>query len=193
VSAAERDRAVSIIDGLTADPNERAALKAIAQVESDFDPGAIGARGERGLGQITPATARALAVMDPELLLEPGYNLAVVLRLVRQLRRQIGSFGWPEVASAYNCGLKLAGDVWRSRCWNGTTYTNADYVAKLARAFVAWGGDPRSSAVLPGVTQSYGNDMVTPTSGGAGPSTGTVIAIVGVVLAISLVIGIVRS
>jgi soluble lytic murein transglycosylase-like protein len=73
-------------------------LVAVAQVESDFDPGAISKAGARGLLQVLPSTAHELRIDldDPE---------AAVFAGARYLKRMLDRFGSFELAlAAYNAG-----------------------------------------------------------------------------------------
>lgn len=91
-----------------AEPTEPALLLAVARQESQFDPTAVSPAGARGLMQLMPATARAVARelavgYDPAALLaEPAYNLRLG---ARYLARQVERFGEPALAlAAYNAG-----------------------------------------------------------------------------------------
>ena len=53
---------------------------AVIVTESSFDPRAIGTKGEKGLGQLMPGTAKSLGVTDP---LDPVQNLEGSVRLLR--------------------------------------------------------------------------------------------------------------
>ncbi len=87
---------------------EPALLLAVARQESQFDPRAVSPAGARGLMQLMPATARAVArelAIDyrPEALLaEPAFNLRLG---AHYLGRQLERFGEPALAlAAYNAG-----------------------------------------------------------------------------------------
>jgi soluble lytic murein transglycosylase len=87
---------------------EPALLLAVARQESQFDPGAVSPAGARGLMQLMPATARAvareleIAFRPHALLAEPAYNLRLG---ARYLGRQLDNFGEPALAlAAYNAG-----------------------------------------------------------------------------------------
>ncbi len=99
------------IDGFLEPPEgapEPALLLAVARHESQFDPRAVSPAGARGLMQLMPATARAVARelaigFDPGALLDaPAYNLRLGAHyLGRQLRR----YREPVLAlAAYNAG-----------------------------------------------------------------------------------------
>lgn len=99
------------VDGFLGPPDgepEPALLLAVARQESQFDPRAISPAGARGLMQLMPATARAVArelaiAYRPEALLaEPAFNLRLG---AHYLGRQLERFGEPALAlAAYNAG-----------------------------------------------------------------------------------------
>lgn len=77
-----------------------ALLLAVIMEESGGDPGAVSAKGARGLMQLMPATAREMGVADPT---QPGSNIAGGARyLAEQLERFDGDL--PLALSAYNAG-----------------------------------------------------------------------------------------
>lgn len=59
-----------------------ALLRAIIQVESNFNPAAVSPKGARGLMQLMPLTAAALHVFDP---FDPGENIRAGAAEVRRL------------------------------------------------------------------------------------------------------------
>lgn len=75
-------------------------VRAVVQVESNFDPEAVSPKGAMGLMQLMPATARRLNVDDP---FDPGQN---VEGGVRHLRRLLDAYrGDLELSlAAYNAG-----------------------------------------------------------------------------------------
>lgn len=90
------------------EPAEPALLLAVARQESQFDPTAVSPAGARGLMQLMPATARAVArelalgYDRRALLAEPAYNLRLG---TRYLARQLERFSEPALAlAAYNAG-----------------------------------------------------------------------------------------
>jgi soluble lytic murein transglycosylase len=99
------------LDGFLGSPSgepEPALLLAVARQESQFDPRAVSPAGARGLMQLMPATARAVArelaiAYRPEALLaEPAFNLRLG---AHYLGRQLERFGEPALAlAAYNAG-----------------------------------------------------------------------------------------
>jgi len=77
---------------------EPALLVAVAQAESELDPGAVSPRGARGLLQLMPETARHLGVDTSSL---PG-SLSGGARYLRTLLDRFGSL--PVALAAYNAG-----------------------------------------------------------------------------------------
>ena len=87
---------------------EPALLLAVARQESQFDPRAVSPAGARGLMQLVPATAKAVArelaigYRAEALLDDPAYNLRLG---AFYLKRQLERFGEPALAlAAYNAG-----------------------------------------------------------------------------------------
>lgn len=76
-----------------------ALLKAVIAAESNFDPRAVSPKGAIGLMQLMPATADALGVSDPFLVLE---NVAAGARYLRQLLLRYGDRRL--ALAAYNAG-----------------------------------------------------------------------------------------
>lgn len=78
-------------------------LAGLVRAESGFNPRAISASGARGLGQLMPATARALRVGDP---FDPEQNLD---GSARYLAAQLDRFGNLRLAlGAYHAGPRRA-------------------------------------------------------------------------------------
>jgi peptidoglycan DL-endopeptidase CwlO len=73
-------------------------LRAVASVESGFDPTAVSPAGARGLMQLMPATARGLGV-DP---MNPGQAVDGAARMLSDLIHQFGSVKL--ALAAYNAG-----------------------------------------------------------------------------------------
>ncbi len=96
-----------LADGLGAD--EAALALAVARRESEFDPGAVSGVGARGLMQVMPATAEAvardldLAFRETLLTEDWAYNAALGVEYLRDLK---GRFGASPVlvAAGYNAG-----------------------------------------------------------------------------------------
>jgi soluble lytic murein transglycosylase len=88
---------------------DRAVVYAFTRQESGFDARATSVRGARGLMQLMPATARAIAaadeVPDTAALLDPGLNLALGQRYLNRLLSDPGVGGnLFYLAAAYNGG-----------------------------------------------------------------------------------------
>lgn len=69
--------------------------------ESRFCPQAVGKKGEIGLGQIMPDTARFLGI-PPSYLYDPDWNLYATAKYLRYLYGLFGS--WEKALAAYNGG-----------------------------------------------------------------------------------------
>ncbi|MCS6797384.1 MAG: lytic transglycosylase domain-containing protein [Myxococcota bacterium] len=98
----EHVRAAASAEGI--DPE---LIWAVMRQESAYDPRAVSRAGARGLLQLMPATAQAIArvegasVDDPDVLFEPARNIAWG---ARYLARQRARFGFPLALVAYNAG-----------------------------------------------------------------------------------------
>jgi soluble lytic murein transglycosylase-like protein len=75
-------------------------LKAVMQVESNFNPTAVSEKGATGLMQLMPDTARMLFVSD---VYDPAQNIEGGARYLRQLHDQFGN-DLELVLAAYNAG-----------------------------------------------------------------------------------------
>jgi len=69
--------------------------------ESRFCPDALGAKGEIGLGQITPGTAQFLGI-PPGYLWDPDWNLYATAKYLRYLYDRYRD--WEKALAAYNTG-----------------------------------------------------------------------------------------
>src|SRR5687767_8000344 len=138
-------------------------VRAVIQVESDFNPQCVSHKGARGLMQLMPATAKRYGVTkvhDPEQNIQGG---------IRYLAFLIELFGdMPRALAAYNAGegavLKYGGippyqetstyvvramTVYYGRPYgSATTFAGRRGGPKLKGGF---GGAPVAAAVLPGV------------------------------------------
>lgn len=93
------NRAVEVACGLY--PNvEQSLVWALIWEESKYDPLALGLRGELGLGQLTPATAKTLGVQDPTNITE---NVQASVRHLSHLLTKYRN-NTRLVLSAYNSG-----------------------------------------------------------------------------------------
>lgn len=94
-------------------------VKAVALVESGFNPKAVSPKGARGLMQLMPATARPLADLrglafeGGSLLDDPRANLEMGASFLAGLLKE---FGDARIAlAAYNAGPRRARDWWKAR------------------------------------------------------------------------------
>lgn len=79
-------------------------LRAVVEIESHFDPGAVSPRGAIGLMQVMPSTAAALGLARPQQsLLEPQTNLRTGARELQRLSLQFAG-AIELVLAAYNAG-----------------------------------------------------------------------------------------
>ena len=98
-------------------------IQAVIKTESNWNPDATGGIGEKGLMQISPATA-ALYGWDFAQMYDPEANIEAGTELLHDLRESYGEdFG--RVYSAYNSGNP---DAWE---------TNAQVAANVTRAMDA--------------------------------------------------------
>ncbi len=79
-----------------------ALLKAIARVESAFDPQAVSPKGALGLMQLMPETARIVGVRDP---FDPQENVKGAARFLKYLLQEFGSL--EEALAAYHAGPEV--------------------------------------------------------------------------------------
>ncbi len=80
---------------------------ALVWTESRYCPRAVGAKGEIGLGQVLPSTARALGV-PPQYLYDPDWNLYASMLYLRRLYERFRD--WHKALAAYNAGPGRAHD-----------------------------------------------------------------------------------
>ncbi len=111
-------------------------LAAVAREESRWDPGALSAVGARGLVQLMPATAAAVARRlgvgepAPDDLFDPRTSLSLG---GAEIGRLIAVFDgrWAPAVAAYNAGEVQAG-LWLDQC--GPECTEALYLANISFA-----------------------------------------------------------
>jgi soluble lytic murein transglycosylase-like protein len=113
-------------------------IKAVALVESGFNPRAVSPKGARGLMQLMPATARLYGVRDPH---DPYENLRAGTRHLRDLLIEFHG-DLPLALAAYNAG---SGAVRRSGGIPNYKETR-DYVRKVTSKL---GQTPRRAAAPP--------------------------------------------
>lgn len=105
--------------------------KAVAKVESSFNPGAIGTAGELGLMQIKPTTAGDIGFSgDPRGLLDPRVNIYYG---ARYLDMMIDRFGRDVGIQAYNVGPGAA-----SRGTRNVYYLEKVYNAYRTISLAGW-------------------------------------------------------
>jgi membrane-bound lytic murein transglycosylase D len=87
-----------------ADEHVPTALVWLAEVESDFDPGARSPAGAVGLFQLMPATAKdlGLSLWPFDQRKQPAASARAAATYLRQLHETFGD--WPLAVAAYNCG-----------------------------------------------------------------------------------------
>ncbi len=79
-----------------------ALLKAVARVESGFNPRAVSRKGALGLMQLMPETARMVRVRDP---FDPRENLYGAARFLKRLLREFGDLRL--ALAAYHAGPEV--------------------------------------------------------------------------------------
>lgn len=113
-------------------------LRAMATIESNFNPNAVSSVGARGLVQIMPGTARGLG-FTPEQMFNPRLNLEAAAKYVSQLQRlkYIGN-NLTLISAAYNAGpgnvRKYGGVPPFKETQNHVRRVNAVYYALKARS-----------------------------------------------------------
>jgi len=118
-------------------------LAGVAREESRWDPRALSAVGARGLVQLMPTTAIAVAATcdlpkpSADDLFDPGLNLRIG---ATELGRLIETFGgrWAPAVAAYNAG-EIQARLWLDQC--GSDCTSALYLQNISfgstRAYTA--------------------------------------------------------
>ncbi|MCK5837332.1 MAG: lytic transglycosylase domain-containing protein [Desulfobacula sp.] len=106
---------------------EFSLIKAVIQIESDFDPAAVSKKGAKGLMQIMPANFKSLFVEDP---FNPSQNImGGALYLQRLLKRY--AYKLPLVLAAYNAGNKAVDKYQRIPPYKETQ----NYVRKVMKTY----------------------------------------------------------
>ncbi|MCJ7754704.1 MAG: lytic transglycosylase domain-containing protein, partial [Thermoanaerobaculales bacterium] len=118
-------------------------LAGVAREESRWDPRALSAAGARGLVQLMPSTAVAVAVTSslPKPSADDLFDPSLNLRLgATELGRLIETFGgrWAPAVAAYNAG-EIQARLWLDQC--GSNCTSALYLQNISvgstRAYTA--------------------------------------------------------
>lgn len=97
-----RDGLMGLVDRLAKDHGVNPKLAhALIQVESNYEPRAVSAKGAMGLMQLMPATARQYGVENP---FDPVQNLAAGMQHLRGLLDRYGKGRESLALAAYNAG-----------------------------------------------------------------------------------------
>jgi len=115
-------------------------VAAVVKVESGFNPGAVSARGARGLMQLMPETAEWIAAQkgdtfQTELLFEPKFNISLGCWYLADLLDQYEGETVLALA-AYNGGRGSVSGWLKSREWDGTFDSLEDIPFGETRNFV---------------------------------------------------------
>jgi soluble lytic murein transglycosylase-like protein len=141
-------------------------IRAVIQVESDFNPRTVSKKGARGLMQLIPATAKRYGV-ELEKIHDPEHNIRGGVRYLADLSRMF-SGDLPRVLAAYNAGenavirhggippyqetttyVKRALTVYYGRPYGQAVMFAGD--ARKATLHGGFAGDPLAVALLPGM------------------------------------------
>jgi soluble lytic murein transglycosylase-like protein/tetratricopeptide (TPR) repeat protein len=134
-------------------------LAGVAREESRWDPHALSAVGARGLVQLMPSTAVAVAASSglpkpsPDDLFDPSLNLRLG---ATELGRLVETFGgrWAPAVAAYNAG-EVQAKLWLDQC--GSDCTSALYLQNISFASTrAYTAGVLSAAVS--YSELYGNN-----------------------------------
>jgi len=113
-------------------------LKAMAQTESSFNPGAVSPKGARGVMQFMPATAARFGVKDPH---DPAQSIDGAARYILELGKRFNG-DLTKVVAAYNAGegaVEKHGGVPPFKETQG-------YVQRVKSLFGAYGGGAAPAA-----------------------------------------------
>lgn len=130
---------------------DSALIKAIIQVESNFNRKAVSRKGAQGLMQLMPSTIWRLSVGDA---FDPHENIGAGVRHLRQLLDQFQG-NLTLALAAYNAGEKA---VLRYRGVPPYQETR-DYVAKVLRIYGRTRGDRSRDGVIKTVSQSVAQPL----------------------------------
>jgi soluble lytic murein transglycosylase-like protein len=141
-------------------------VRAVIQIESDFDPQCVSNKGARGLMQLMPETARRYGVRS---IFDPEENIRGGVRYLGELLEMFHN-DLPRALAAYNAGegavLKYAGippysetmtyvkralTVYYGQPYGHATSFAGNPNAKLKGGFMAKVVDPLAAAVVPGM------------------------------------------
>jgi len=141
-------------------------VRAVIQIESDFDPQCVSNRGARGLMQLMPETARRYGVRS---IFDPEENIRGGIRYLGDLLAMFHN-DLPRALAAYNAGegavLKYAGippysetmtyvkralTVYYGQPYGQATSFAGNRNGKLKGGFMAKVVDPLAAAVMPGM------------------------------------------
>lgn len=103
--------------------------------ESDFNPSAKGAAGERGLGQLMDNTAKPVAenlgyVYDPDKLFDTRYNLKLTITQLAYLKELYGG-DIHKMLTAYNRGQQGLEDYIKSNNYNKKNPGMSEYSSEI--------------------------------------------------------------
>lgn len=133
-------------------------VKAVIEQESNWNPGAVGTSGERGLMQLMPGTAREVGVKDS---FDPAQNIeGGVAYLAKQLKR-FGDVGL--ALAAYNAGPGVAAKVEANPRGFTLPNTTLNYVPGIYQKMGKYGETQAPSAItaalFPAVGKAIGDSV----------------------------------
>src|SRR5688572_10513513 len=125
-------------------------IRAVIQVESDFDPRTVSRKGARGLMQLMPATAKRFRVDKVH---DPEQNIRGGVKYLSELMAMFGG-DLPRVLAAYNAGenaVKRYGGI--PPYAETTTYVKRALTVYYGRPYgqaVMFAGDPKKATLRGG-------------------------------------------
>jgi soluble lytic murein transglycosylase-like protein len=157
-----------------------ALVKAVVWQESNFNPNATGTKGDSGLMQVMPDTARILGFQGSQSeLYDPTVNITLGTRLLADNIRQARNHDIAIAISAYNAGFsrQRSGDAKRINDADpNAAFINQSYVdriiAKANQYAAEWRNQPATLAPI----ITYANDQI---QGGGIVSTVAIALFVG--------------